>query len=430
MKKANSSRRRFLRNMAWSSVAATTLPSFQPMAKGNNLPTPPQTDIHLDKMYWASLRKSFPLSHHRKYFNTGALGASPQSVIDEVYKWTMELERMCESGHQHIHEVHKKIADFVNCEPDEIAITRNTTEGMNIVARSLPLKEGDEVILTNHAHVGGAAPWLAVKNDKKIKITMAELDLTGKNNFEIIKNKITEKTKAIVVSHVTCTTGMVLPIKEIIDYCKKKGIFTCIDGAHPLGMMPLNFNELQADFYVSSGHKWLFGPKGTGILYINKNTIKNINPFYAGAHSDEKYDLEQKIFTHNLKAQREEYGTRSTPVIMGLGAAVDFVSGIGVKNIKDRCNYLATRLKDGLVEIPEIEILSPMTPLYSSSIVTFRLPRLTHDQFQYHLSKASGSRIRGIHENNLNAVRISCAIYNNEDEIDELLEGVKKVVEK
>lgn len=384
-------------------------------------------DDSLNEDYWNSLRSKFPLAPRKKYFNTASLGASPKVVIDTVYEWMMKLERMGEGGFEHRKSVHNKLAQFVNCNPSELAITRNTTEGINIAARSIPFKAGDEVIITNQAHVGGAAPWLAVQNDKGIKVKIIELDITGKNNLDIIISHITKRTRAIAISHVTCTTGMVLPVKKLVEYCREKEIFTCIDGAHPLGMMRLDLNDLQPDFYASSGHKWLLGPKGTGILYINKDTIARIKPFYAGAHSDKFYDLEKGIFEHGLTANREEYGTRNTPILMGFGEAVDFINSIGIVNIEHRGKELANYLKNELLTIPKVKVITPMELEYSASMVTFKVEGREYSKVQTILQKKTYARLRGIHENNLNALRVSCAVYNNKEEIDALLKSIRSL---
>ena len=381
----------------------------------------------LAEAYWNGIRNEFLLPTTKKYFNTASLGASPKVVIDKVYEWMMKLERMGEAGYEQRKGIHKKLASFVNCDPNELAITRNTTEGMNIAARSIPFKAGDEVIITNHAHVGGAAPWLAVQNDKGIKVKVIELDSTGKNNLDIITSHITERTRAIAISHVTCTTGMVLPIKKLVEYCRPKEIYTCIDGAHPLGMMELNLSDLKPDFYASSGHKWLLGPKGTGLLYINKDTIERIQPFYAGAHSDKFYDLEKGVFEHRLTANREEYGTRNTPILMGLGEAVDFINSIGMVNVEYRGKELASYLKDELSTISKVKVITPMEAAQSASIVTFSIDGYEHSKAQRILQKRAYARLRGIHENNLNALRVSCTVYNNKAEIETLLAEIKKL---
>jgi len=423
--KNEKSRRNFLKKMAWGGAIAGSISSVKAIAKQPSAfhPTP-----NNHKEYWKLIRQDFPLLPHRIYFNTGSLGPSPQIVMDTVFYWMKNLNGIGEGGHEKIPKVREKLASFINCKPEEVTFTRNTTEGINIMAQSLPLEAGDEIILTKHAHVGGAAPWLALKKEKSISIRLIELDLTGKNNLEIIKNAVSSKTKAIVISHVTCTTGMVLPIKEINEFCRSKNIYTCIDGAHPLGMMQLDMKDLKPDFYASSGHKWLLGPKGTGILYINKNIIQTLKPSFVGAHSDKNYSLDDEIFEYGETAKRHEYGTRNTPIILGLGAAIDYISQIGILNIEHRGKSLATYLKNELSNFKKIEILTPIAPEYSASIVSFRIKGMKQETIQQKLKYNPKCRVRGIHENNLNAIRISCAFYNSFEEIDRLIAGIEDIL--
>ncbi|MFC1726847.1 aminotransferase class V-fold PLP-dependent enzyme, partial [candidate division KSB1 bacterium] len=223
-------------------------------------------EIHLlrdgnaeDEKYWKMVRMQFPLTFDRYYFNTSGLGPSPRIVIDTVTEWTYKLETICETGHGDVHKVNEKAAKLLNADPEEIAVTRNTTEGMNIVVRSLPLQKGDEVILTSHEHPGGSIPWLALMKEIGIKIKLIEPDLTGESNLEIIEKNITKKTRVVSIDHIPCTTGMIFPAKEIVQLCRSKNIFTCFDGAHPPGMMPVDLKDIDPDFYATSGHKWLFG---------------------------------------------------------------------------------------------------------------------------------------------------------------------------
>ncbi len=442
--KAVPNRRRFLGKMLLGSIAATAIPNISFAAKKN---TSTQTALRKIKSgnpfseeYWKFIRTQFLLSPNRHYFNTASLGSSPRLVIDTMYDWTVKLEKMGESLQDRIGETRKKAATLLNCEADELAITGNTTEGINIVAQSIKFKKGDEIVVTDHAHIGGAAPWLALQNntDLKLKVKLAELNSNGLNNLEQIKKQITSKTKVVVVSHVTCTTGMVLPVKEIIAYCRSKGIMTCIDGAHPLGMMEVDLRDINPDFYATSGHKWLLGPKGTGFLFISKNTIKELKPIHAGAYAGIDYDLENLKFEHNQKTHRIELGTRSTPTAMALGSAIDFINAIGIKNIETRGKELAKYLKEELVKIPKVEVLTPFDERYSASIVTFRVEGMEYEKLQTLIQvpqeNAIGGvrkfRVRGIHENDLNGIRISCAIYNSYEEIDKLLALLKSIVEE
>lgn len=434
-------RRNFLSKMLLGSIAATVLPKSgfsknKSSSKETSIFNLPKELTHYSEDYWKFIRQQFPLNKRKIYLNTASLGASPRLVVDTVYDWTLKLEGMGESMQDRIQDTRIKASALIKCDVDELAITTNTTEGINIIAQSINFNEGDEVIITDHAHIGGAAPWLALQKTKGIKVMLVKLDGTGKYNLDIIKKIVSKKTKVVVVSHVTCTTGMVLPVKEIAEFCREKRIYTCIDGAHPLGMMDIDLHDINPDFYATSGHKWLLGPKGTGFLFINKETIKDLMPIHAGAYAGKNYNLEELIFEHNQKAQRIELGTRSTPTAMGLGAAIDFINAIGIKNVEKRGKDLATYLKNKLAELPNIEVLTPMESQYSASIVTFRVKGMDYQEAQEKIqtfaidNKTVGKkkiRVRGIHENNLNAIRVSCTVYNNFEELDDLITILKGI---
>lgn len=370
----------------------------------------------------------FLLNKTRFFFNTASLGASPFTVVESYQEWTEKLESISETGHQNVRKCRDAAANFLGCLSDEIAITRNTTEGINIVAQGLQLKEGDEIILSTHEHVGGAVPWMNVAKEKNLQLKLVDLDLSGRDNLSIIKNAVSSGTKVISLSHVTCTTGMILPVKELADWCRNRNIITCIDGAQAIGMIDVNLEELKPDFYATSGHKWLYGPKGTGFLYINKKSIGMLTPTFAGAYTTDEYNLNDLNYSYLKIASREEYGTRNTPIIMSLKAAIDFHEEQGKEHIIQHGLELARLFKSLINNVLEIEILSPMDEIYSSAMVTFRSSSMGYKEIQQMLMKQYKCRVRGIYENELNAIRVSCAYYNTEDQIRYLAAAIKEIL--
>jgi selenocysteine lyase/cysteine desulfurase len=373
---------------------------------------------------WEEIRDLFTLDKSLAYFNTSSYGPSHKLVINSIIELLEHNEARASYQHSIMHSVRKKIGRLLNANTDHIAITRNTTEGMNTVARSLSLKEGDEVILSKDEHIGGAAIWLALSKEIGITIKLVDLDYSGKNNFNIIKKSVTDKTKVLVLSHVTCTTGMILPVKKIANYCKKKGIISCIDGAQAVGMIPVNITDINPDFYVTSGHKWLFGSKGTGILYINEYFLKNNSPHYVGAYSDSAFNLGTKTFEYLDTASREEYGTRNLPIIAGLGSAIDFISEVGMEKISLRGQQLAEKFRDGISTHPRITILTPEKENGSGSIITFKIQSKDNIQLSKALGHNYSIRLRAIFENDINGLRASFAIFNSEEEVDLLIKVI------
>ncbi|NNC96315.1 MAG: aminotransferase class V-fold PLP-dependent enzyme, partial [Chitinophagales bacterium] len=299
-------------------------------------------------------------------------------------------------------------------------------EGINMIAHSLQLKEGDEVIISKHEHVGGSAPWYALRGEG-VTIKSIELDLSGKNNLQIIDESISSRTKVISISHVLCTTGLRLPVDEIAALCRRKNIFSCIDGAQALGMFPIDLEEINADFYVASGHKWLYGPKGTGILYISKDLIHDLIPPFTGAHSLRTFDLDDETLDYRETAERFEAGTQNTSHLLGLGSAVDFIQRVGFGKIENHRKELYDYMLKRLDKIKGISILSSRNMSTSTSIITFRPDHKDYQEFNKQLRKEFRCRCRAVHENNLNAIRVSLALYNSKEEIEKLTEGIEEL---
>ena len=380
-----------------------------------------------DENFWKFLRSEFPLTDERAYLNTGGLGASPYAVIDAVKSKMDELERISETGHSE--ELWKEIktaaATLLGCDAGELAFTRNATEGINIVCNGLPLKRGDEMITTTHEHVGNSVPWLAKLQRDGIVIKLFEPSTeSAQENVDRIEKLITKQTRLISVPHATTTTGQILPIKSLSQLAKSKNIWLFVDGAQTAGMFPFNLHELGCDAYATSGHKWLLGPKETGLLYVRKDMLDTVQAKFVGAYSENGFDLAKGTFNFNPTAQRYEYGTVNIPLRVGLGAAIRFLQRIGMENVWKRDQALATKLFRELREIPNVKVLSPSSDTERSALITFKHEKRSLNDLQTHLDTYK-LRTRGVGEGGLNALRISTHIYNSFEEVERVVEAVK-----
>lgn len=381
-----------------------------------------------DEKFWELIREQFPLTHERIYLNTGGLGASPYVSIKAVQKRMDELEEISETGHSEElwRTVKEKASKFFGCDPDELAYIRNTTEGVNIVCNGLPLKEGDEVITSTHEHVGNTISWLARqrRDGIRMKVFIPSMQ-SAQENIDRIEKLITARTRAISLAHVTTATGQVMPVKEIGKLAAAHNLWYFLDGAQSVGMMPLNMREIGCHAYATSGHKWLIGPKGTGLIYVRKDALDLVRPKWVGAYSDTgESDMRTGEFTFNSTAQRYEYGTVSAPLFVGLGAAMDFLLQIGIDNVWQRDHALGAALIERLNEIGA-NILSPQHPDEHSAMITFNLKNIEYQKLQTFLAEKFKLRTRGIYEGGLNAIRISPHIYNSFDDINRVIEGAK-----
>ncbi len=379
---------------------------------------------------WERIRELFPLQKSISYFNTAGLGSSPISVLNSLHQHLINSEIKSSEDRNDLLKLKKNLGDFIGAEPQDLAFTRNTTEGINIVARELSFKKGDEIVSTSHEHVGGASPWIMLEKEMGIKVKLVELDLTGQENYELIRSQINSKTKLVCISHVCCTTGMILPVKQISEYCKSQNIPLCVDGAQASGLIPINIKELDVDFYVSCGHKWLFGPKGTGFIFVNKRVLPLLKPLFAGAYSDKSFDLIDHQLEFEDQISRLEYGTRNWPLIHGLNEALNFHRNIGFEGEVKRNQELAEYFKRQLQSIESIEILSPSRKEFSSSIVTFRMAGIDYKKLWTILLETYKHRLRAIYENRLNGLRVSIAIYNNKKQIDQLIKDLNEIAKQ
>jgi selenocysteine lyase/cysteine desulfurase len=236
--------------------------------------------------FWAAVRNEFPLTRERTYMNNGGMGPASSRVLRAVQAKSDELQAISETGHEIMDEVREVAADFFGADFDEICFTRSATEGNSIVAAGLKLKEGDEVIFESHAHPGGGMAWMnrQKRHGVKVKIFDPDPDSIG-GNINRIEALITPKTRVIQLSHVTAPTGILFDVKAVAKLARERGIWFHIDGAQSAGMFPFNLHEIGCHSYATSGHKWMGGPRGTGVLFIAKDHMDEVECSYAGSYS-------------------------------------------------------------------------------------------------------------------------------------------------
>ena len=382
-----------------------------------------------DESFWKFVRSQFPLTQERVYFNTGGLGASPYAVIDAVKAKMDELEKISEAGHteQLWKDIKTAGAHFFGCDPDELAFMRNATEGINVACNGFPLQKGDEIITSTHEHVANAVPWIALQQRQGVTIRFfTPSTQSAQENIDRIQKLITKRTRLISIPHVTTTTGQILPVKRISEIAKSRKIWLFVDGAQAVGMLPLSLHDLGCDAYAACGHKWLLGPKETGFLYVRREFFDVVLAKFVGAYSDNGFDFQKGELKLHPSAQRYEYGTVSVPLRVGFGAALNFLTRIGIENVWKRDKQLSGYLFEQLSSLPDIRVLSPQSDSERSAMITFQHSSIPYLQVQSHLNTYK-LRTRGVAEGGVNGLRISCHIYNNHEEIDRLLEGLKSL---
>lgn len=353
-------RRNFIRSAA--ALTAFSLGEIDILAAKEQVRTQGKTIAPDDEVYWKNMRQLFPLTKEWIYLNNGTFGPSPYPVIEATRAGMMDADQGGNYGSYD--ETPGKIARFIGADANEIALTHNVTEGINIGCWGVPLKRGDEVILTTHEHVGNMFPWMNRQKLHGIVIKKYTPGQTADETLNRISDLINSKTRVIATPHIPCTAGQVLPVKEICKLAKDKKLFSIIDGAHGPGMLPLNLHEIGCDTYASCSHKWMLGPKGTGFLYVRRDFQDVCQAFNMGGGSESgRWDLMTEPPTPGEYAQsahRYFGGTQANGLYTGVNASVDFIESIGMENIYNRIKYLGKYTQDQLLALGDkIELITP-----------------------------------------------------------------------
>jgi isopenicillin-N epimerase len=329
-----------------------------------------------DETFWQRVRDQFYVPGDVIYLNNGSLGLSPRPVVEALYRHVLDTEAMRNRtygdypwwGYGPSLEIRTKLAGFVGALPEEVALTRNATEGMNTVAVGLDLEPGDEVVLSDQEHPGGRSAWYQRAKRYGIVVREFPLPLPPRSPAEIVaslERALTPRTRVISVSHITTTTGGILPVKEICELARRRSIVTLIDGAHAIGQIPLDLHDLGCDYYAASPHKWLYAPKGTGLLYCRKGMAEKLWAHTATGAWDRR----------ELACERlTNVGTSNYSLLIGLSAAIDFNRQIGTNLVAERGRYLSRTLREMLGRIDGGRILNGPPPELSGAMVKLGLP--------------------------------------------------------
>jgi len=368
------------------------------------------------KADWSDIRDAFSLKKDLLFLNNGTMGPSPKTVTQAVIDSMEKVNSQAHYGGWA--KTNKVIADYFGAQADEICLTHNVTEGINIIAQGLPLKAGDEVIVSNQEHVGNALPWLSRARRDKLTIKVLDLTLPKEKLLQTIEEMIGPKTRVIALPHIPCTNGRVIPAQEIGEIAKRHSLYYFLDGAHGPGMLDLDFSQMNCDFYATCTHKWMLGPKGTGFLFIRKDKLEDVTPVFAGAYSDTGWNLidgNPRIDGWADNASRFFNGTQNKALYDGVIEAVGFHKKLGKKNIASRIRELNDRLYNKLEARDGIQLITPKNE--RAGIAAFTFNELDYIKFQPFCVERN-IIIRVVPENEVNAVRVSTHIYNSFEEID------------
>ncbi len=364
----------------------------------------------------AELRREFLLDPEVAFLNHGSFGACPRPVFERYQAWQRELELepvdfLARRLPGLLDEARAALADYLRCADRDLAFVQNATTGVNLAARSLDLRPGDEILATDLEYGACDLAWDQVCGRTEAHYVRAPIPLPLRDPGELadaLFASASERTRAVYLSHVTSETALVLPVETVVARARELGLLTIVDGAHAPAQVPLDLAELGADFYSGNCHKWLCGPKGAGFLHVRPEHQERVDPAIVSWGYTEGRTFSQRI---------EIQGTRDPAAWLAVPDAIRFQAERDWDSISEGCRRLIREARRDLCELLETEPLAPDTMLAQMAAV--RLPRPAPDLSDRLFSRHRVEIPVGGAENDL--LRLSVAAYTTRDEIDRLL---------
>jgi selenocysteine lyase/cysteine desulfurase len=357
------------------------------------------------------------------HLNTGTAGCTPRGVLERVAEAALKMERnpprqaygaVPGSLLMDAEQERARCARFLGVAPAEVLVTRGTTDAMNTVAQSLLLENGDRILTSDSEHDGGLLcwRWLARRQGLHVdEVAIAPEDTDTDAIVQRFAAAITPRTRVLSISHVIAWTGLVMPIAAISAMARARGVITVVDGAQALGNIPVDVAALGCDAYATTGHKWLLGPKGSGLLVVRTDAQARIQPV---AWEDGK------------RLCSEAMGLCPLPLVIGLGAAVEQLQQRGIDGVLAHNVALRDRLYGELMQVDGLRVVGPPPGPLACGLVAFRLPDgVDAATLRKTLQDKHGIQVRAVDKRVFNGLRVSTHVYNTQGDVDAFLMALR-----
>jgi len=427
------SRRRFLRSMLSASAAVPVVPALTNDALthiartvGGVAGVPPAA-LADDEDFWREIQNAFTLDRTLINLNNGGVSPSPRVVQEAMERYlaisnTAPVITMWAWLEPEIESVRPRLAADFGCDPEEMAITRNASEALEIVQLGLPLERGDEVLTTTQDYPRMITTWKQRERRDGIVLKQITFPVPPPSPDDLVRRfaeAITPRTKVIHVCHITNLTGQIFPVRQIMQLARPRGIEVIVDGAHAYAHFPFTRDELDCDYYGTSLHKWLLAPHGTGFLYVRKEKIAKIWPMMAAPPE----------MNANIR-KFEEIGTHPAANHNAIAEALTFQQGIGAARKAARLRYLRDRWMKRLEQVPGVKILTPADPKQSCGLASFTPGTLDVGKLTGYLWDKHRIIVTAIAHPEFNCIRVTPNVYTLATEVDRFAEVVEDTMKK
>lgn len=372
------------------------------------------------------MRELFMLDPDIVFLNHGSFGACPSSVFAVYQEWQRQLESqpvafLSRRADALMDEARSRLASYLNAAPANIVFVVNATAGMNMIARSLPLESGDEVLSTDHEYGAIDKTWQFVcrKTGARLIRHIVPLPVSDCHAFvEGFFQKVTPRTRVISISHITSPTALIFPVAEICRRARALGILTVIDGAHAPGQILLDLSSIDADFYIGNCHKWMCAPKGVGFLYARPEHHDMIEPLIISHGWDEN---------SSFVARNQWQGTRDLAPFLSVPAAIDFMERHNWPVVQARCHAMARQLQLELAALTGLTPLAADGDLWLGQMVAAPLPPCDPNSISAALYQRYRIEAPLIKRPQAVLIRVSFQAYNTETDAQALLHALSEL---
>lgn len=381
----------------------------------------------MDEDYWTTIQQAFSVTRGIINLNNGGVSPSPRIVTEAFVRYTWQQEdatayTMWQILEPQSETIRTGLAEIFGCDAEEIAITRNASESLEILLMGMDLKTGDEVLTTTQDYGRMRTTLQQRERREGLKLNLIKVPIAPADVDDLAKpfeRAITPKTRLILMSHQINLTGQIMPVRKVCEIARARGIETIVDGAHSFAQFDFKRDDLQCDYFGTSLHKWLYAPKGTGLLYVRKEKIPKVWPLMA---SEDKQKNDIRKF--------EEIGTHSAAMRLAIGEAVLFHNAIGGKRKEERLRYLSRYWMNRLKDAPKVGFNTSFDPKQSCAIANFKIDGVNPTDLGAYLMAKHKIFTTPIVHDEFTGIRITPNVYTALWELDRFCNVVEEVARK
>jgi selenocysteine lyase/cysteine desulfurase len=380
------------------------------------------SDLASDEDFWRYIQQSFTSSPYLVNLNNGGVSPAPKTVQDAMKRYfdysneapSYYMWRILDQGRE---PLRTKMAKMAGCDPEEVAINRNSSEGLETIIFGLQLRAGDEIVAAKQDYPNMVNAYKQREKRDGVRMVWVNLELPSEDEDYLAQAYIkafTPRTKVVHITHIINWNGQILPVKKIAAEAHKRGIEVIVDGAHSLFHFDFKISDLDCDYFASSLHKWLYAPIGSGMMYVRKSRIKNLYPLFA---SDDPLKDDIRKFEH--------LGTRPFFIEQAIGKALEFHEMIGNERKEKRLHYLKNYWMEKVRDTPKVKLNTSLHPKWGCAIGSVAIEGRKPGELDVFLMEKYRIHTVAIEWENIKGVRVTPNVYTTLNNLDMLVEGIR-----